>query len=106
MIEKPNMPILSEVVCEVTQAIVKWKSTFNGGDAQLFTAIALNGFYKESYSGPMADKGENEMHSATVQNLKPSTKYLFYVSANNSHGETSSKNFSCMTAEGKQSLAY
>lgn len=101
MIEKPNMPILSEVVCEVTQAIVKWKSTFNGGDAQLFTAIALNGFYKESYSGPMADKGENEIHSATVQNLKPSTKYLFYVSANNSHGESSSKNFSCMTAEGK-----
>lgn len=100
------MPILSEVVCEVTHAIVKWKSTFNGGDVQLFTAIALNGFYKESYTDPIADKGENEIHSATVQNLKPSTIYLFYVSANNSHGESSSKNFSCMTAEGKKNFAY
>lgn len=95
------MPILSEVVCEVTRAIVKWKSAFNGGDSQLFTAIALNGFYKESDSGPIADKGHNEIHSATVQNLRPSTKYLFYVSANNSHGERSSKNISCMTEEGK-----
>lgn len=95
------MPIISEVVCEVTQATVKWKSTFNGGDDQSFTAIALNGLNKESDSGTIADKGETKLHSAIVQNLRPSTKYLFYVSTYNRHGESLSNNISC-TTEGRK----
>lgn len=66
MIEKLNMLILFEVVCEVMQVIVKWKLIFNGGDVQLFIVIVLNGFYKESYFGFMVDKGENEMYFVIV----------------------------------------
>lgn len=98
---RPNKPRTIESVCEVTRARVQWKSSFNGGDHQSFTVIALNGHDIESKSDIISDKGENEIHSKFIQNLKPSTPYVFYVSARNSFGFSSSENISCTTLEGK-----
>lgn len=97
---KPTMPERVEIVCEVTRARVQWRSSFNGGDPQSFTVIALNGQQRESRSDDISDKGDNVIHSTFVQNLQPSTTYLFYVIAQNSHGLSSSENVSCTTLEG------
>lgn len=93
---KPNMPKNIKLVCEATRAEVKWKSSFNGGDSQLFTVFASNG----QQSDKISDKGENLIHSTFVQHLQPSTMYVFYVSAQNSHGLISSENISCTTLAG------
>lgn len=97
---KPTMPERVEIVCEVKRARVQWRSSFNGGDPQSFTVIALNGQQRESRSDNISDKGENAIHSTFVQNLQPSTTYVFYVIAQNSHGLSSSENVSCTTLEG------
>lgn len=96
---KPVMPERVEIVCEVTRARVQWRSPFNGGDAQSFTVIALNGQQRESQSDDISDKGENVIHSIFVQNLQPSTTYVFYVTAQNSRGLSSSEKVSCTTLE-------
>lgn len=93
------MPNIFEPVCEIKRARIQWTSSFNGGEPQKFTVITLNA---QSKSSTTPDKGENEIHAAYVQNLKSSTTYVFYVSAQNSHGITSSANVSCTTSEGKQ----
>lgn len=93
---KPNMPDNIEIVCEETRAKVQWKSSFNGGDPQLFTVISSSG----QHSNNISDKGENVIHSTLVQHLQPSTMYVFYVSAQNSHGFISSEKISCTTSAG------
>lgn len=93
---KPNAPGNIEIVCEETRASVQWKSSFNGGDPQLFTVIASDGQQSDNIS----DRGENIMHSTFVQHLKPSTMYVFYVSAQNCHGIISSETISCTTLAG------
>lgn len=95
---KPNMPVNIEIVCEKTRAKVQWESSFNGGDPQVFTIFASNG----QHSQHIPDRGENEIHLAFIQNLQPSTTYVFYVSAQNSHGFISSERISCTTLEGKE----
>ncbi|XP_052720144.1 carcinoembryonic antigen-related cell adhesion molecule 5-like isoform X4 [Crassostrea angulata] len=92
---KPNSPGNVEIFCEKTSANVQWKSSFNGGDPQLFTIFASNGQQFESEL--ISDRGENEIHSAFIQNLQPSTTYVFYVSAQNSHGLISSERINCTT---------
>lgn len=91
------MPENIEINCEVTRARVQWTSSFNGGDPQSFTVIALNGQQSENIS----DKGENKIHETYVQNLQSSTTYVFYVSARNRHGYSLSNNISCTTLSGK-----
>lgn len=94
---KPSMPVNIEIVCEETHAKVQWTSSFNGGDRQVFTIFASNG----QHSVHIPDKGENVIHLAIIENLQPSTTYVFYVSAQNSHGFISSERISCTTLEGK-----
>lgn len=95
------MPERVEIVCEVTRARVQWRSSFNGGDPQSFTVIVLNGQQRESRSDNISDKGENVIHLTFVQNLQPSTTYVFYITAQNRHGLSSSEKVSCTTLEGK-----
>lgn len=95
---KPNSPGNIEIFCEKTSAMVQWKSSFNGGDPQSFTVFALNGQQSEHIS----DKGENDIHSTYLHNLRPSPTYVFCVSAQNSHGLSSSERISCTTLEGKE----
>lgn len=95
------MPKNIKIVCEATRAEVKWKSSFNGGDSQLFTVFASNG----QQSDKISDKGENLIHSTFVQHLQPSTMYVFYVSGQNSHGRISSENISCTTLAGTNALS-
>ena len=78
---------------------LKWKSSFNGGDPQTFTVYAVNG-HKNTHSYPVLDKGENKIHQALLHNLLPSLTYVFYVSAQNSHGNISSDVKSCAKLEG------
>lgn len=95
----PDKPRSVEVTCEETRAKVKWISSFNGGDRQTFTVIAVNGQYEISYSNPTSDEGENVVHMNYVENLRSSTEYVFYVSAQNQHGNKSSENIKCKTLE-------
>lgn len=90
------MPGNIEIVCEETRARVQWTSSFNGGDPQLFTVTSSSG----QQSNNISDAGENVIHSAFVQHLQPSTMYVFYVSAQNSHGFISSEKISCTTLAG------
>lgn len=95
------MPFITKVFCDVTRAKVQWKSSFNGGIPQSFTVIALYGQHIEKQSNTICDKGENEIYSTYIQNLKPSTTYVFYVYARNQFGFISSSNLSCTTYTGK-----
>lgn len=97
----PEEPTIFEIVCEETRAKVRWKSSFNGGNTQTFTVTAMYGQYKKIESNTISDQGENKIHSAYIQNLQPSTRYVLYVSARNRHGSISSENATCTTLTGK-----
>lgn len=94
---RPTKPKIILVDCEERRAIVKWKSSFNGGDSQSFNAFALDNQRIQSESVNVSDTGENEIHSTYINNLKPSVTYVFYVSAKNRHGSSLSTNISCTT---------
>lgn len=85
------------MTCNVKTAQVKWISSFNGGAPQSFTAFALAGQQEASRSELKQDEGENKIHSSSVLNLQPSTEYVFYVSARNRHGTTTSERSICKT---------
>lgn len=94
---KPTEPKIIQVNCEERRAIVKWKSSFNGGDSQSFNAFALGSQRVQSESVNVTDNGENKIHSTYVNNLQPAVTYVFYVSAKNRHGSSLSTNISCTT---------
>lgn len=96
---RPDEPRQILATCEITAARVQWISSFDGGDSQTFTVFALNSQYETRYSDPTSDTGENIVHAAYVQNLQPSVSYVFYVFAQNRHGNSSSENFTCTTLE-------
>lgn len=96
-LEKPDIPRDVTLTCEVTDANVHWVSSFNGGERQIFTVVAFNVQYGTIYSERIPDMGENMVHSYFIHNLQPSTLYLFYVSAENKHGNSSSRNIVCTT---------
>lgn len=93
---RPDAPRNIKVVCEVSGARVQWISSFNGGDNQTFV-ILVNGDQTTSYSSRIPDTGENTVHTNSVENLQPSVLYVFYVSAQNRHGNSSSENITCTT---------
>lgn len=92
----PDKPRNIEVICDKASAKVQWKSSFNGGDPQSFT-IEINGQGETSIYDGIPDTGENKIHTSYVQNLRPSTAYVFYISAQNQHGNSSSTKSTCKT---------
>ena len=90
-----------KVICNVKSAKIEWISSFNGGDPQEFFALALNVQQESSKSDDIKDSGENKMHNTEIQNLQPSTKYVFYVVSKNKHGNSSSDDIMCTTLEGR-----
>uniref|UniRef100_A0A8W8LD40 Ig-like domain-containing protein n=1 Tax=Magallana gigas TaxID=29159 RepID=A0A8W8LD40_MAGGI len=96
---KPDLPRNIKVTCKVTEAIVQWISSFNGGDTQNFTVITLSGHDGTNLYNGLNDKGENEIHVTYVSSLQPSVTYWFSVLAKNSHGCSFSKAISCTTAK-------
>lgn len=95
------MPTITDYLCEVKTARIQWESSFNGGDPQLFTVVALHGNQIENKTNTISDKGKNEIHTTFVKNLQSSTTYVFSVAAHNKHGFSLSKNISCTTLKGK-----
>lgn len=85
------------IQCEETSAKVQWISSFDGGDKQMFTVSVLSGMDQIIISNDIPDKGENTVHDIYVQNLQPSSKYTFYVSAQNRRGNSSTENITCIT---------
>lgn len=53
-----------------------------------------------SQSEVINDYGENVIHNTQFTNLQPTTKYTFYVVAQNKHGNSSSEGRECTTLEG------
>lgn len=104
---RPDIPRSVTLTCEVTSARLQWLSSFDGGDRQTFTVVAFNVQYGTWYSERIPDKGENTVHSYFIDNLQPSTLYLFYVSAENRHGNSSSENKLCTTRkQGNNFLSF
>lgn len=97
--ETPDAPRMVKIFCEETSASVQWISSFNGGDTQEFAVVVSNGHFETSYSDFIPDTGENEIHSKIIQNLQPSSEYLFSVSAHNKLGESTSEKFKCTTKQ-------
>lgn len=97
--ETPDAPRMVKIFCEKTSASVQWISSFNGGDTQEFAVVVSNGHFETSYSDFIPDSGESEIHSKIIQNLQPSSEYLFSVSARNKHGESTSEKFKCTTKQ-------
>ena len=80
--------------------MIQWTSSFNGGDPQMFQAMAILAQKVVSYSEYVPDSGENIVHRTQLQNLEPSTTYAFYIVAKNKHGNSSSEKIDCETLEG------
>nr|XP_022320733.1 hemicentin-1-like [Crassostrea virginica] len=97
--EKPRSPTNVEVICEMTGAKVQWTSSFNGGNSQSFTVIAVDAQERTLLSKRISDNGETKLHSTNMQNLQPSMTYVFYVSARNSRGESCSEFRICTTSD-------
>lgn len=96
-IESPESARNMTIQCEETSAKVQWISSFDGGDKQMFTVSVLSGMDQIIISNDIPDKGENTVHDIYVQNLQPSSKYTFYVSAQNRRGNSSTENITCIT---------
>ena len=75
-------------------------SSFNGGNSQMFTVHTFLAQQEASRSEPIHDEGENKLHNTQIQNIQPSTEYMFYVVAKNTHGNSSSEKMKCKTVEG------
>lgn len=75
-------------------------SFFNGGDNQTFTVHSLLAQQEASRSEAIQDLGDNKLHNAHLLNLQPSTEYMFYVVAQNKHGNSSSEMKACRTLPG------
>lgn len=100
------MPEISQVTCNTRSARIQWTSSFNGGDSQTFVAIASTVQQKATRSKIVYDKGETIPHETQLLNLQPSTKYVFYVVAQNKHGNSSSEKTNCETLKGKCSNPF
>lgn len=85
----------------MTVAKVQWTSSFNGGNSQSFTVIAVDAQERTLLSKRISDNGETKPHSINMQNLQPSMTYVFYVSARNSRGESLSEFRICTTSDSK-----
>ena len=96
---KPNKPVISKVSCKVRNAQIQWASSFNGGAIQTFIALATIGYETVSRSESVCDKGESQIHFTQLQNLQPSTKFAFYIVAQNKHGNSSSEIIECKTLD-------
>ena len=83
--------MISEASCNVRSAQIQWRSSFNGGDIQTFIALAMIAQQEASRSELLCDKGESKIHVTQLQNLQPSTKYAFYIVAQNKLGNSSSE---------------
>ncbi|XP_062603323.1 uncharacterized protein LOC134265101 [Saccostrea cucullata] len=94
---KPSKPRDIEASCLVTQAKIRWTSSFNGGSKQTFTVTSLNDGFESGWSSPIPDRGSNIIHETYIGYLQPSKFYEFYVSAKNMHGITKSNRTSCTT---------
>nr|XP_022320738.1 uncharacterized protein LOC111122977 isoform X3 [Crassostrea virginica] len=77
--------------------MIKWTPSFNGGDSQTFVALAFRFQQEDSRSAPIADSGIHKEYETQLLNLQPSTKYTFYVLAQNKHGNASSEKVQCET---------
>ena len=87
--------------CNAKSAKIEWISSFNGGDPQTFFAVAVIIQKESTNSEAVIDSGENKMHDTEIQNLQPSTKYVFHVISKNKHGNSSSDELECTTLEGR-----
>ena len=97
---EPTSPRIWKISCSGKSAKIEWISSFNGGDSQTFFALGLIGQHEVTRSEFMKDRGENKIHHTELQNLQPSTKYVFYVVAINRHGNSSSNQMECTTLAG------
>lgn len=97
---KPDRPRNIEIICNAKSANIHWVSSFNGGDTQTFKALAMIEQGLVSQSEIIHDLGESVIHNIRLQNLQPSTKYAFYIVAENKHGNSSSEKGECKTLEG------
>lgn len=96
---KPDILRNIKFLCKVTEDIVQWISSFNGGDTQNFTVITLGGQDGTSLYIGLNDKSENKIHVTNLGNLQPSVAYWIFVSAKNGHGSSLSKANSCTTVK-------
>ena len=97
---EPTSPRIWKASCNGKSAKIEWISSFNGGDSQTFFALGLIGQHEVTRSEAIKDRGENKIHHTELQNLQPSTKYVFYVVAKNRHGNSSSNQMECTTLAG------
>lgn len=97
---KPHSPLNVGIICRERSATIQWTSSFNGGDPQMFKAMAFLAQKVVSYSEGVPDSGQDIVHRTQLQNLEPSTTYAFYIVAKNKHGNSSSEKIDCETLEG------
>lgn len=96
---KPNPPNNVTCFARPNSVLIHWKSSFNGGDTQIFLInIQKNGelhFY--DYDQAYVDPGQNKYSKATIEQLAQGTMYKFRVKALNKHNFTLSETVSCNT---------
>ena len=85
--------------CNVRSAHIEWASSFDGGATQTFIALAIIAQQDVSRSESLSDRGESKIHFTQLQNLQPSTKYTFYLVAQNKHGNSTSEKRECKTLD-------
>lgn len=96
---KPNTPVIGRLSCNARSAQIQWTSPFNGGSTQTFIALAIIAQEEVTRTELLYDKGESKIHITQLQNLQPSTKYTFYLVAQNKHGNSTSGKRECKTLD-------
>jgi hypothetical protein len=108
IISQPTVPIVVNVVCKTTSAVVLWRSEFNGGSKQEFYVqyrrISQSSSSMLSLSIP--DPGLTSDLQYTVNNLVPETLYIFQIITRNDYGDAFTKSVNCTTDQSMYDVVY
>ena len=108
ILDQPTAPIVVNVVCKTTSAVVLWRSEFNGGSKQEFYVQywRISQSSSSTLSPSIPDPGLTSDLQYTVNNFLPETLYIFQIITRNDYGDAFTKSVNCTTDQSMHYVVY
>ena len=108
IVDQPTVPVVVNVVCKITSAVVLWKPEFNGGSNQEFYVQhwIISQSSHPMLSPSIPDPGVTADLQYTVNSLVPETLYIFQIITRNYYGEAFTKSVNCTTNHSMYDVVY
>ena len=108
IVDQPIVPVVVNVVCKITSAVVLWKPEFNGGSNQEFYVQhwRISQSSHPMLSPSIPDPGVPADLQYTVNNLVPETLYTFQIIIRHNYGNAFTKSVNCTTDHSMYDVVY